>query len=46
MSVVASLRKAIVPIHPEGYVFIAAAALLAIARGLDLVAARLAVLGW
>lgn len=33
MSVVSSIRKAIVPIHPEGYVFIAAAALLAIIGG-------------
>ena len=33
MSVVSSLRKAVVPIHPEGYVFIAASALLAIVTG-------------
>jgi phosphatidylserine decarboxylase len=33
MSVVASVRKAVVPVHPEGYVFIGAAAVIAIVLG-------------
>lgn len=33
MSVVTSVRKALVPVHPEGYIFIAAAAFLAIVGG-------------